>query len=329
MEPLGQTIVVPVSDSSQVALARRSARSQALRVGLEASRADEVEIAAVELATNLLHHGGGGHLLLNAFVHAQTLEVMAVDSGRGMANLMACSEDGFSSASTPGLGLGSIRRLSDEMEAYSWPDKGTVIAARFRVAGESHPTLPGVVCTALQGEEVTGDRWACKQEGELKFYLVVDGLGHGLHASEAASMAVEIFLGARSGTPAALVQQMHEPMRSTRGAALAILCADPKLGSVSYCGVGNISSSLHRGGRTVNLVSQNGTVGHQARQIRAFEYPYAEGDVLVMHSDGISTHWSLDKYPELLSAGVAQIAAILHRDFNRGRDDATVLVARV
>ncbi len=328
MEPLGQTLSVTVDHSSQIALARRTARAQALRVGLPEARADDVEIVAVELSTNLLHHGQGGLLLLNAFTHAGTLELLAVDSGPGMASLMDCSEDGYSSGSTPGLGLGSIRRLSDSVQAYSWPEKGTVVAASF-AAKDPAPSVPGVVCTAMQGETVSGDRWACKHEGGQELYLVVDGLGHGVQASEAATLAVDIFLNTRLSDPVALVQQMHGPLRSTRGAALAVIGFDRKTQAASFCGVGNISASLQTADRVTNLISQNGTVGHQARQIRAFSYPFQKGDLLIMHSDGISTHWSLNKFPGLLAAGPAPVAAVLHRDFNRGRDDATVMAVRL
>ena len=328
MEPLGQTLSVDVDDSSQVAVARRTARRQGLRVGLSEARADDVEVVAVELATNLLRHAGRGVLLLNAFVDANTLELLAVDAGPGMANLLACSEDGYSSGSTPGLGLGSIRRLSDGTEAYSWPEKGTVVSARFARAA-TLPSLPGVVCTAMQGESVGGDRWACRRDGGVELYLVVDGLGHGLHASEAATLAVEIFLNASTNDATMLVEQMHGPLRSTRGAALSVVSFDRESLTASYCGVGNISASLRGPVRATNMVSHNGTVGHQARQIRAFSYPFRAGDLLVMHSDGISTHWDLSKYPGLLEAAPSPVAAVLHRDFNRGRDDATVLAVRL
>lgn len=126
-----------------------------------------------------------------------------------------------------------------------------------------------------------------------------------------------------------LVEQMHGAMRSTRGAALSVIAVDRETKTACCCGVGNISAALHSPGRVRNMISQNGTVGHQARHIRGFSYPFQTGDLLVMHSDGISTHWDLSKYPGLLQAAVAPVAAVLHRDFNRGRDDATVLAVRL
>jgi hypothetical protein len=45
-----------------------------------------------------------------------------------------------------------------------------------------------------------------------------------------------------------------------------------------------------------------------------------------MHSDGLQSRWRMADYPGLLHRHPAVIAAVLHRDFNRNRDDATVMV---
>jgi hypothetical protein len=62
------------------------------------------------------------------------------------------------------------------------------------------------------------------------------------------------------------------------------------------------------------------------RKFQEFEYPWSADAVLVMHSDGLQTRWDLAKYPGLLRRHPAVIAAVLYRDFRRGRDDATVVV---
>jgi hypothetical protein len=48
-----------------------------------------------------------------------------------------------------------------------------------------------------------------------------------------------------------------------------------------------------------------------------------------MHSDGLSAHWSLDKYPGLFQRHPSVIAGVLFRDFRRTRDDVTVVAARL
>ena len=51
-----------VTDASHVAEARRLVGDLARRIGLPAARIDQVAIVVTELATNILKHGGGGHI---------------------------------------------------------------------------------------------------------------------------------------------------------------------------------------------------------------------------------------------------------------------------
>lgn len=48
----------------------------------------------------------------------------------------------------------------------------------------------------------------------------------------------------------------------------------------------------------------------------------------MLHSDGVATHWALQDYPGLAQKHPALIAGVLFRDFQRPRDDSTVLVAK-
>ncbi len=76
------------------------------------------------------------------------------------------------------------------------------------------------------------------------------------------------------------------------------------------------------------MVSMNGTLGHQAPRKQQFSYAWAAGASLVMCSDGLATQWKVDGYPGLLARHPSLVAGVLYRDFCRGRDDVTVLVAR-
>jgi hypothetical protein len=77
-----------------------------------------------------------------------------------------------------------------------------------------------------------------------------------------------------------------------------------------------------------HLVSHNGTAGHELRRLQEFTVPWFADAMLLLHSDGIATHWRLDDYPGLATHSPALVAGVLYRDFNRGRDDATVAVVR-
>ncbi|MGE5814090.1 MAG: serine/threonine protein kinase, partial [Acidobacteriota bacterium] len=87
-------------------------------------------------------------------------------------------------------------------------------------------------------------------------------------------------------------------------------------------------ATVEGGGPARHLVSLHGTAGHQVRRLQEFTYPWGDDDVLVMHSDGVNAHWALDAYPGLRLRDPLTIAAVLLRDYSRGRDDATVVVAK-
>ncbi len=59
------------------------------------------------------------------------VELMALDKGRGIEDLAAASADGYSTAGSPGTGLGSIRRQSNSFHVFSKPTFGTAILARI------------------------------------------------------------------------------------------------------------------------------------------------------------------------------------------------------
>src|SRR5262249_56463994 len=84
-----------------------------------------------EAATNLVKHGGGGELLLRTLGSNGTrgIGLLALDRGPGFANLAEAMRDGFSSAGTPGTGLGAIRRLSTMFDIYSVSAAGPALMA--------------------------------------------------------------------------------------------------------------------------------------------------------------------------------------------------------
>jgi hypothetical protein len=93
--------------------------------------------------------------------------------------------------------------------------------------------------------------------------------------------------------------------------------------------VGNIAARIYDGSLSRhNLVSLNGTAGHQCERIQEFNYPWPEDGLLILHSDGLSTSTGLETYPGLAARDPALIAGVLYRDFCRGRDDATVVVVK-
>jgi serine phosphatase RsbU (regulator of sigma subunit) len=157
----------------------------------------------------------------------------------------------------------------------------------------------------------------------------VDGLGHGFFAAEASRSAVDIFRKSQGLAPTVVLERMHAGMRSTRGAAAALVHVDTDRKSIQFSGVGNINCSLLHDGRTQALLSHNGTLGHQMRRIQQFDYSYTPGDLLIMQSDGLTTQSKQALPPSLFLESPSVIAPLIYSERLRGRDDATILVSRL
>jgi len=328
-----------VEDSSQVASARRAALDLASRIGFSEQRAGQVALIVTELATNLTKHAQRGEMLFRAIqtaggpVFPEGIEILAIDRGPGMQDLQRARRDGFSTAGTLGHGLGSIERQSDFFQIYSQPS-GTIALAQLW--SEPRPTAVrqpqyeiGGVLVSHPNEIICGDAWGWTMRDDRFAIMVADGLGHGLSAHDAADAAMDVFYRTHEQSPSRVISDVHAALRSTRGAAVATVAVDTDRGVAIFCGVGNVSGVVFSAdGSRHGMVSQNGTAGHVASRIHEFSYPLDARAMLVLFSDGLTSHWDLAPYPGLSTRHPSIIAAVLYRDFSRRRDDVSVVVAK-
>jgi anti-sigma regulatory factor (Ser/Thr protein kinase) len=325
-------VITAVNDASQVAEARRLVSAYARRTGVTEARIGDVAIVVTELATNLLKHAGSGQILATHRDEADGagLELLALDRGSGMTDVARCMDDGYSTAGSPGNGLGAVARLADDVRIYSRPGLGTAIMVRFlRKAGrDEHRTQLGAAVAPYPGEQVCGDNWAFRETAQGRTVVVADGAGHGVEAARAADLAVQAFLDHPDDSCEAVVDRMHRALRPTRGAAVAVARIDEAARVVRFAGVGNISGALVTTAGARHMVSHNGTAGHIAPRIREFTYDVTGSPLVILHSDGITGRWDLAAYPGLVSQHPSLIAGVLLRDHRRPRDDASVVAMR-
>lgn len=325
------TRVVALEESSQVGQARREALALAETAGFNETDAGRVALAAMELATNVLKHGHGGamHLSLVQGRSHLGVELTAIDRGPGFV-LSQCLADGYSTGGTQGLGLGAIQRQAALLEAWS-DRRGTVVIARvYPQRRASDVDLPyGALRLPMRHETACGDAWHLTVQGARIVVTLIDGLGHGISATEAAQAGVAT--AARVGVDSAtrLIEQVHAGMSGTRGGAAAVARIDFASGGMEFAGIGNIAASVHGDEQTHGLASHAGIVGVQFRKVQAFPLHVTPGTLLIMHSDGLQGRWNLRDYPGLVRRHPALVAAILQRDFDRGRDDASIVTLRL
>src|SRR5215471_18095728 len=129
---MNRSINIAITDSSRVGDARREAAGLAHQIGLREPAAGKLAILITEAAGNLHKHARKGCIILRSLEDQNVpgVEILSVDHGPGMPDVTKCMADGYSTAGSPGTGLGALSRLSDVFDIFSEPEKGTVMVSR-------------------------------------------------------------------------------------------------------------------------------------------------------------------------------------------------------
>lgn len=314
--------------------AKRAARDLAARWGFRLLDEEEILLVVSELASNLVKHSHGGRLTLKLIDAGERkgLEIETVDSGPGIADPESALRDGYSTAGSLGYGLGTINRLMDEMEISSASGAGTRVTC-LRWVRETGKSLAatglefGVATRARGGAEENGDAYVVKKWENFALAAVIDGLGHGPYAARAAQAAKNYIDAHFDQSLENILRGADRACRSTRGVVigLARIAAPAKL---SFVGVGNVEAYIIGDGRSIATISQRGIVGSRMPVSTVTEYPWGPGHLLVMHSDGVKSHWQWNDFPGLIQEGAQFIAHRLLSTLARPEDDATVLIVK-
>jgi hypothetical protein len=150
---------------------------------------------------------------------------------------------------------------------------------------------------------------------------VIDGLGHGREASEAAQAAARTVLDHRQLPLDEILRYCDRDLHSTRGAAMGVLrlAAD---GHGEFCGIGNIEV-LSLAGQPPGLFCLAGIVGHNLRAVRTMPFVMRNGDIYCLHTDGVSSRGNLRA---CLPGPPEAVARRIVDDWGRQHDDATAVV---
>ncbi|MFD4428510.1 stage II sporulation protein M, partial [Nocardia sp. NPDC058497] len=146
---------------------------------------------------------------------------------------------------------------------------------------------------ALPGQEVSGDRAVVLDTGDGgALFGVLDGLGHGAAAADAADRAMVILSDNRGEPLDVLMVLCHRAMVETRGAAVSLAL----MGSgetLQWLGVGNVESRLLTLGPAgpelrATMLLTGGIVGYRLpSHLQPQTLPIRPGDLLLMATDGI------------------------------------------
>lgn len=320
---------IRIDHHSAVHDAAETARSLARACDLPGAMPDQAAVLASELAGNLDKHAIDGSIYLQPLPLGGGLEILAADRGPGMPELERCLTDGYTTTGTLGAGLGAVSRIATDLTIRTRTDTGTLICARLTLPDRRSAAREavGAICLPAANEDQCGDAAAITDTGALRTAAVVDGLGHGPEAAEAAHAAVRAFHATAERPLRDIMTAMHRTLRHTRGAAVGLLRLQAD--QAEYCGVGNVRvvtlgpDDVHH-----RLTGQPGTVGWRMPTPRTHGIALTAATTAVLHTDGIDLRWSHTPPSHLLRLPAPLLATALVHGHHRTRDDATVLAAR-
>lgn len=321
-----------IDGPSSVAVARRFARTVATAVGFPEVRTEEAVIVVSELATNIVKYAGSGRMLVQWMPHARgyRLAIVASDKGPGIGDVALMMTDRQSSGGSAGIGLGAVKRLSDRFDIHSTPGGGTIVACEFLAPGLGlHPSIElAGLFLAHPDEDISGDRWQAWETPHGLRLALIDGMGHGPQAAEAAGTIVDMLAGHAQLPPAEALGSVMRDYRNLRGGVASVADIDASRGEIGYANIGNIASMRFRPGEIKRFPTRNGFVGNRSAEPLAETAAAGTGDYLIFHSDGLKAVGA-DMLLPLNGHNCLLMAAWLLENGEVLKDDVTIVIARV
>jgi anti-sigma regulatory factor (Ser/Thr protein kinase) len=328
---LGGTQARPILDEGSAALAREWVREAGRAQGLGPVEIEQLALATSELVHNQLDHARGGAVAVRPVWRGGVagVEVLAVDRGPGIANPAEALHGRINSTGSLGAGVSGVLRQADEVDVDVRWQEGTCVRARKYVRPPAPRCEVGVLGQPCSGEQVSGDQaaWSWDEAGLLA--TVVDGLGHGWAAREAADVAVHAVLTHSDQEPRRILEYCDGGLRETRGAAMAVVRLGYS-GLLRHICIGNVATLMVGPRRHQFFTCLPGAAGMPHQRIdRGHECMVQdERSLLIMYTDGLS-EYCIPSDPALLYHHPLEVASHLLTRYARQGDDALVLVARV
>lgn len=181
-------------------------------------------------------------------------------------------------------------------------------------------------CSGESADEC-GDSIFIRNIGDTFAAFVIDGLGHGAKAHAVSQDAVAWLDACNLDQPLdALLWQLHLDFAGSRGLVASTIRFHGKRSTLEFAGIGNVTTRLV-GESNRTLMPSNGIVGYVASRPRLEEIKLTENVVLIMHSDGLPSHVTMDVRDRVRMSGCQATADGIVSRFGKTDDDVACLVA--
>ena len=345
----------PIKDQADLTLALIKTAESGLLAGATDHDKSVVKTIFSELGTNIIKYAKRGQLFIQRIEAGDTVDIQieATDFGPGIVDIKLALQDQYSTGKSLGLGLPSVRRMADEFSIKSKVNQGTTIHARKRILQPAHSRYPtqghssspaftssmsrrttlvrnnlfeAAHCVRPPAtEHVCGDMATIIETPDGVLLALADASGHGPRASAIASdIGTHLALNAGRDLKR-LMTDLHETLRGTLGAAVALVHVDKSAATANFCGVGNTRASRVVG-KTWHPISKDGVLGHRLPTLGDQTTHLENGDLILMWTDGLSELSSRNYAAEHFHFPSDRLAHELIKSLGRPFDDAGCLV---
>lgn len=321
---------------SNVHEARTRSKSISEEIGFPADQVEEISLAVSELATNLVKHAGGGMLSISGIsTHEKRgVTIVSSDHGPGIRDLNEAMTDGFSTSGSLGCGLGAVNRIMDELDIAPHRDsqRGLIVTCTKWLRGNSKIIKLsidiGAASRPIPGSVKNGDDFVIRKWGSNALVAVIDGLGHGQYAHRAAKSA-KIYIEDHYDEPLkSMFLRVGYACRATRGVVMSIAMFNDEEKRVYYGSIGNVEARIIGRNKPASFIVRRGIVGKKAPMPEITEHEWSDADIMVIYTDGITSHWEWKDFIYCADRPAQVIAGEMLRKLARTNDDATVAVIK-
>lgn len=330
-----QPVTIRVARSVEIAQAGEVARGFVRTLGFGPMECEDVVLAVTELALNLVRHASGGAITLRRVEDAarRGVQIESEETSPEILDIEQAVKDGYVTAGGLGFGLRTITQLMDDLEFYSRPQTGPRLACRRWLQPRTADTLMnkltfGAATRAYRFLPENGDAFFVRQWEGHALVGVIDGLGHGQFAQRA-SQAARQYIEQHFDQPLdSIFRGVERACRATRGVVMALARFDLLQKKLTAASVGNVEMRLLGSPVRFNLIVRRGILGLNAPRPVCTEHPWTSTSLLIIHSDGLRTHWSWDDFRDLSQEPSSIIAQQLLHALGKIEDDATIVVVK-
>jgi len=173
-----------------------------------------------------------------------------------------------------------------------------------------------------------GDVGYINKKSNCWIFALIDGLGHGPLAREAALIAKQYIITHETEQLDNMILGIHEKTKNSRGSVIAICRINLVEGKISYTGIGNISVKRVTN-KTTTYVPKDGVIGYIISRPVVHEDTIYNGDVIIMNSDGIKGYFEKEVCEKWKRKTAQNIAQEIINEYNTNQDDASCIVIKV